>query len=105
MRTQDLEKKSLPNLISHQSDIDKIYLYAKDLYEANYQLLINKEENLGLKYFNDFKNWIFRHWNIYLNIKYSNDMHDIYKNIEEYNPNKKRLNIDSIWWYGCWYVK
>ena len=23
-------------------------------------------------------------------IEYSNDMHDIYKNIEEYNPNKKR---------------
>ena len=25
---------SLFNLISHQPDIDKIYLYAKDLYEA-----------------------------------------------------------------------
>ena len=27
---------SLFNLIIHQSDIDKIYLYAKDLYEAKY---------------------------------------------------------------------
>ena len=35
---------SLFNLISHQPDIDKIYLCAKDLYEAKYQLLINKRE-------------------------------------------------------------
>ena len=28
-------------LIKYQSDIDKIYLYAKDLYEAKYQYLIN----------------------------------------------------------------
>ena len=37
------------NLISHQSDIDKNYLYAKDLYEAKYQLLINKRKGAGLK--------------------------------------------------------
>ena len=36
------EKKSLFNLISRQLDIDKIDLYAKDLYEAKYQFLINK---------------------------------------------------------------
>ena len=35
---------SLFNLISHQPDIDKIYLCAKDLYEAKYQLLINKRD-------------------------------------------------------------
>ena len=35
---------SLFNLISHQPDIDKIYLCAKDLYEAKDQLLINKRE-------------------------------------------------------------
>ena len=35
-------KNSLFNLISRQPDIDKIYLYAKDLYEAKYQFLINK---------------------------------------------------------------
>ena len=28
------------NLINHQPDIDKIYLYAKDLYEAKYELII-----------------------------------------------------------------
>ena len=33
---------SLFSLMNQQSDIDKIYLYAKDLYEAKYQFLINK---------------------------------------------------------------
>ena len=33
---------ALLNLINHEPDIDKIYLYAKDPYEAKYQLLINK---------------------------------------------------------------
>ena len=41
--------------------------------------MINKQEIKGLKLFNDFKAFI----------EYSNDMDDIYKNIEEYNPNKK----------------
>ena len=36
-------KKSFFNLISHQSDIEKIYLYAKDTYEAKHQLLINEK--------------------------------------------------------------
>ena len=34
----------LLNLIENQPDIDKIYLYAKGLYEAKYQYLINKRE-------------------------------------------------------------
>ena len=71
---------SLFNLISQQPDIDKIYLYGKDLYEAKYQFLINNQEMTGLKHFNVSKAFI----------EYSNDMNDIYKNIEEYNPNKKR---------------
>ena len=57
-----------------------IYLYAKDPYEAKYQLLINKHEGVGLKEQNDSKGFI----------EYSNDMNDIYENIEEYNLNKKR---------------
>ena len=39
----------------NQSDIDKIYLYAKDPYEDKYQYLINKRESVGLKHFNDPK--------------------------------------------------
>ena len=33
---------ALLNLINNQSDIDKIYLYAEDPYEAKYQFVINK---------------------------------------------------------------
>ena len=33
---------SLFNLINQQPDTDKIYLYAKDPYEAKYQFLIKK---------------------------------------------------------------
>ena len=44
---------SLFNLINEEPDIDKIYLYAKDPYEAKYQFLINKRESTGLKHFND----------------------------------------------------
>ena len=32
------------NLINNQPDIDKIYLYAKDLYEDKYQFLIKKKK-------------------------------------------------------------
>ena len=44
---------SLFNLINHQPDIDKIYLYAKDPYEAKYEFLIKKREGVGTKHFND----------------------------------------------------
>ena len=67
------------NLIENQPDIDKIYLYAKNLYEAKYQYLINKREVVGINHFNDPKAFI----------DYSNDMHDVYKNIDEYNPDKE----------------
>ena len=39
---------ALLNLINNQSDIDKIYLYAKSPYEAKYQHLINKHEKVGI---------------------------------------------------------
>ena len=57
-----------------------MYLYAEDLYEAKYKLLINKQESTRLKHLNDFKAFI----------EYSNYMDDVYKNIEESNPNKKQ---------------
>ena len=43
------------NLISHQPGMDKVYLYAKDPYEGNYQLLISERESTGLKHLNGFK--------------------------------------------------
>ena len=69
----------LLNLIENQPDIDKIYLYAKDPYESKYQYLINKREGVGINHFNDPKAFI----------EYSNDMHDVYKNIDDYNPDKE----------------
>ena len=45
------KKNTSLNLINNQPDIDKIYLYAKDPYEAKYQLLISKREITGLKHF------------------------------------------------------
>ena len=46
---------ALLNLINNQPDIDAIYLYAKDPYEAKHQYLINKREKVGLDHFKDPK--------------------------------------------------
>ena len=43
------------NLIKNQPNIDKIYVYAKDPYEAKYQYLIKKRKKVGLDPFNDSK--------------------------------------------------
>ena len=68
---------ALLNLISQQDDIDKIYLYAKDLSESKYQFLIKKCENAGMKHLND------------LNINLKNSMDDVYEDIDVYNPTRK----------------
>ena len=70
---------TLLDLINNQPDIYKIYLYAKDPYEDKYQFLIKKRESIGLKHFNDPKAFI----------EYSNDMHYIYKSINNYNHDKQ----------------
>ena len=45
---------ALLNLINEQNDdIDKIYLYAKDLSEPKYEYLIKKSENSETKHLND----------------------------------------------------
>ena len=71
---------ALLNLIKEQDDIDKIYLYAKDLSEPKYEFLIKKHENAGIKHLNDSKAFI----------ECSNTMDDVYENIDEYNPTRKR---------------
>ena len=55
-------------------------MYAKDPYEAKYEYLINKREGVGIDHFNDPKTFI----------EYSKDMHDVYKNIDEYNSDKEK---------------
>ena len=44
---------TLINLIKEQDDIDKIYLYAKDLSKLKYEFLIKKRKNKGTKHLND----------------------------------------------------
>ena len=71
---------ALLNSISEQSNIDKIYLYAKDLSEPKYQFLIGKRENAGIKHLNDPKAFI----------ECSNTTDDVYGNIDDYNRTRKR---------------
>ena len=54
-------------------------MYVKGPYEAKYQYLSNKREGVGIYHFNDPKAFI----------ENSNDMHELYKNIDEYNPDKE----------------
>ena len=60
--------------------VDKIYLYAKDLEEPKYKLLIDKREKAGINFNNDPTAFI----------EYSNSMDDILSNIEDYNKKRKR---------------
>ena len=70
---------TLLNLINKQKDIDKIYLYAKDLSESKYEHLIRKRENVGIKHLSDSKAFI----------ECSNTMDNVYENIDHYNLNRK----------------
>ena len=55
-------------------------MYAKDLEEPTYQLLLKKRKNAGIKKLNDPNAFI----------EYSNTMDDVYNNIDDYNPKRKR---------------
>ena len=71
----------LLSLITNQwPDIDKIYLYFKDRFESKYQLFINGREKVGIKKLKSPKAFIV----------YSKTIYDVYKNLEDYNPTKKR---------------
>ena len=74
---------TLFNLINEQRDIDKMYLYAKDISESEYEYLIKNRETAGMKHLNDSKAFI----------ECSNTMDDVYENIDGYNPNRKILVI------------
>ena len=70
---------ALLNLINKQEDIDKIYLYVKDPYELKYQYLINKRQEVGQKHLNNPNAFV----------EYSNDINEVYDNIEDYNPKRE----------------
>ena len=72
---------ALLNLIKEQNDVDKIYLYAKDLSKPKYEFLIRKCEDVRIKYCNDPNAFI----------ECSNTMDDLYENIDNYNPSRKKF--------------
>ena len=72
-----VKTNTLLHLIDKLHPIDKIYLYAKDLSEPKYEYLINKREQVGIKILQNAKVFI----------EYSDDMNDVFKNINDYNKN------------------
>ena len=77
---------ALLNLIKEEDNyglIDIIYLYAKDLNEPKYEFLDQKCQNAGTKHLNNPNAFI----------ECSNTMDDVYENINDYNPNKKRKTL------------
>ena len=74
--------KALINLINEQNDIDKSYLYARDLSEPKYEL-IKKREDAGIKHLNNPNAFI----------ECSNTMDDVYENINDYNLIRKRKKL------------
>ena len=71
------------NLVNEQNDIDKIYLHAKDLSEPKYEYLIKKREDAGIKHVNNPNAFI----------ECSDTMDDVYKNINDYYPIRKRKKL------------
>ena len=71
---------ALINLINEKNDIDTIYLYAKDLNEPKYEYLIKKCEDVGIKHVSNSNAFI----------ECSSTMDDVYENINDYNPSRKK---------------
>ena len=71
---------ALLNLLKEQNDIDKIYLYPKDLSEPKYEFFIKKREDAGIKHFNKINAFI----------ECSDTMDDVYENIGYCNPSRQR---------------
>ena len=71
---------TLLHLINNLHPIDKIYLYAKDIHEPNYEYLINKREQAEIKNLNDPHAFI----------EYSDDMNDALDDINNYNKNRDK---------------
>ena len=70
----------LLNLINQQDHIEKNYLYEKDSSKPKYKFLIKKREDAGMKHLDNPNPNAF--------IECSMDV--VYKNIDEYNPSRKR---------------
>ena len=71
----------LLNLIKNQRPYtDNIYSNVKDLFESKYQLFVDRREKVGIKKLKNSKAFI----------DYSETINNVYENLEDYNPIKKR---------------
>ena len=77
------ETNALITFINEQNDIDKIYLCARDLREPKYEYLIKKREDAGINHVNNPNAYI----------ECSNTVDGVYKNINDYNPIRKRKKL------------
>ena len=62
------------------NNIDKIYLYARDLKKLKYKVFTKKRKDAGIKHLNDPNAFI----------ECSNTINDVHENIHDYNSNRKR---------------
>ena len=53
--------------------------------------MTKKPENVGIEHLNDSNAFI----------EYSNTMDDVYEDIDDYNPNRQKKNLDRVWWHDC----
>ena len=67
--------------INEQNDIEKIYLYVRDLSKPKYEYSIKKRA--GIKHLNNPNAFI----------ECSNAIDDVYENIDDYNPTRKRKKL------------
>ena len=69
--------------MNEQHGIEKMYLYARDLNEPKYEILIKKRKDAGIKHLHDPNTFI----------EFSNTMDDVYENINDYNSSRKRKTL------------
>ena len=67
--------------MNEQDNIDKIYLYSKDMSEPKYEYLIKIRENAGIKHLNDPNAFT----------ECFNTMDGVYENVHDYYPNRKKI--------------
>ena len=77
---------TLLNLIKEENNIDKIYLYGKDLSESKYECLNKKRNDVATNHFNDPNAFI----------ECSNTVNDVYENIDDSSPSRKRKDLIAL---------
>ena len=91
------KRNTLLNLINEQKDINKIYLYVRNLNEPKYKILIEKCKIAGIKHLNDPNAFI----------ECLNTMYDVYDNINDYTSSRKKKSwlFLMIWSQMLWQIR